>query len=278
MTLKITPLTSIIAAEISGIDLAKPQDDATIAALRQALVDHLVLIFRSQKLSEPEQVAVAAYFGTPMEIRQIDNHRRRPGADPRVMLVSNIVENGKQIGALPLGELQFHSDSAFDEHPLKATVLYSETLPSRGGDTKFANMYAVLDALEPEVRERLEGRGGVNVFDFVTHVKTEKLDRANSVRFTHPAIRTHPDSGRRALYVNRLMTEEITDMDAEESSALLSDLFDIVERDEFHYVHSWLPGDLVIWDNRGAQHARTDYPLDEPRLLRRVGIQGDKPF
>ncbi|MBT7232503.1 MAG: TauD/TfdA family dioxygenase [Rhodospirillaceae bacterium] len=278
MTLKITPLTSIIAAEVSGIDLAEPQDDATVAALRQALLDHLVLIFRGQDLSEPEQVRFAGFFGTPFEIRQHDNLERRPDADSRVMLVSNIVENGKLIGALPGGELQFHSDSAFDEHPLMATVLYSETLPSRGGETKFANMYAVLDALDPDVRDRLEGRGGVNVFDFVTQVKTEKLDRANSVHFTHPAIRTHPETGRRALYVNRLMTEEITDMEPGESSALLSDLFDMVERDEFHYVHSWLPGDLLIWDNRGAQHARTDYPLDEPRLLRRVGIQGDKPF
>jgi taurine dioxygenase len=278
MTIKITPLTSIIAAEISGLDMAEPQDDETVAALRQALLDHLVLIFRGQDISEPEQVRFAGYFGTPMEIRQNDNLARRPDADPRVMLVSNIVEDGKQIGALPGGELQFHSDSAFDEHPLKATVLYSETLPSRGGETKFANMYAVLDALQPEVRARLEGRGGVNVFDFVTQVKTEKADRANSMHFTHPAIRTHPETGRRALYVNRLMTEEITDMPAAESDALLADLFAMVERDEFHYTHHWLPGDLMIWDNRGAQHARTDYPLDEPRLLRRVGIQGDRPI
>ena len=278
MTMKITPLTPIIAAEVSGLDLAEPLDGETASALRQALLDHLVLIFRGQDLSEPEQVRFAEYFGTPMEIRQNDNLKRRPDADPRVMLVSNIVENGQQIGALPGGELQFHSDSAFDEHPLMATVLYSETQPSQGGKTKFANMYAVLDALEPDVRRRLEGRGGVNVFDFVTQVKSAKLDRANCVHFTHPAIRTHPDTGRRALYVNRLMTEELTDMPAEESDALLADLFDMVERDEFHYTHTWLPGDLLIWDNRGAQHARTEYPLDQPRLFRRVGIQGDKPF
>ena len=93
-----------------------------------------------------------------------------------------------------------------------------------------------------------------------------------------PIIRTHPETGRKALYVTRLMTEEITGLAAEESRALLDDLFAMTERDEFHYTHEWLPGDLLIWDNRGAQHARTDYPLEEHRLLRRVGIQGDKPF
>ena len=278
MAMDIVPLTSIIAAEVRGINLAKPLDDETIVTLRRSLVDNLVLLFRDQDLSEAQQVRAACYFGTPMEIRQNDNLRRRSDADPRVMLISNIVEDGQLIGTLPGGELQFHSDSAFDEHPLMATVLYSEILPSRGGETKFANMYAVLEALEPEVRQKLEGRGGVNVFDFVTQVKTENLDRANSVHYTHPAIRTHPETGRKALYVNRLMTEEITGLAAEESRALLDYLFAMTERDEFHYTHEWLPGDLLIWDNRGAQHARTDYPLEEHRLLRRVGIQGDKPF
>ncbi|MEE2761714.1 MAG: TauD/TfdA family dioxygenase [Pseudomonadota bacterium] len=278
MVMNIVPLTSTIAAEVRGINLATPLDDDSVATLRRSLVDNLVLLFRGQELSEVQQVRVASYFGTPTEMRQQDNLQRRPEADPRVMLISNIVEDGKLIGTLSGGELQFHSDSAFDEFPLMATVLYSEILPSRGGQTKFANMYAVLDALEPEVRQKLEGRGGVNVFDFVTQVKTKKLDRANSAYYTHPAIRTHPETGRQALYVNRLMTEEITGLAEEESRTLLDNLFAMTERDEFHYTHEWLPGDLLIWDNRGVQHARTDYPLDEPRLLRRVGIQGDKPF
>ncbi|NQV57830.1 MAG: TauD/TfdA family dioxygenase, partial [Rhodospirillales bacterium] len=253
MTVNVTPLTPIIAAEITGLDLAKPLDGETVAQLRQAWLEHLVLVFRGQSLTEPEQIRFATYFGEPTEINQKDNLDRRPDADPRIMLVSNIRENGELIGSLPGGELQFHSDSAFVERPLMATVLYGEILPSRGGNTVFSNMYAVLDALEPEIRDRLEGRQANNVFDFVTQVKTGKLDPETSVHACHPAIRTHPETGRRALYVNRLMTEEISGLPTGENDALLTQLFDMIEREEFLYSHVWQLGDLIMWDNRCTQ-------------------------
>ena len=188
---------------------------------------------------------------------------------------------------------RWHSDQMYTPQPAKATMLYSRELPAAGGDTMFASMYRAYDALSSGMKAMLAGLRGVSNGNSGKHpsgMTREERVAAGTIHMaqidpgdaqtiaSHPAIRTHPDTGRRALYVNRLMTEELTDMPAEESDALLADLFDMVERDEFHYTHTWLPGDLLIWDNRGAQHARTEYPLDQSRLLRRVGIQGDKPF
>ena len=128
------------------------------------------------------------------------------------------------------------------------------------------------------LRAQLEGRRAVNVYDYLTQVKTGRLDRTEAVHAAHPAIRTHPETGVKALYVNRLMTEEIEGMAADESDALLGELFDLVERSDFVYRHVWQPGDLLMWDNRCTQHARTDFPTAETRLLRRVGIAGDRPY
>ncbi len=277
MTFDTVSLTEWIGAEIKGLDLRKVLDDRTIAALREAWLRHHVLVFRDNDLSEARQIRFAGYFGRAMETNQSVNKERRPDADPRVMLVSNIRENGELIGTLPDGELQFHSDSAFLERPLMATVLYGVVLTSTGGNTRFVNMHAVLDALPAELREAIEGRRALNVFDFLTQVKTAKLDRKTAVHFAHPAIRTHPETGREALYVNRLMTEEIEGIPEAEGDALLTRLFETTERSPFVSEHAWLPGDLIIWDNRSVQHARTDYPPDEPRLMRRVGIEGDIP-
>ena len=277
MTFDTVPLTKWVGAEIKGLDLGGVLEDATTAALREAWLRHHVLLFRDQDLSEAQQIRFASYFGRATETNQSVNKERRPDADPRVMLVSNIRENGKLIGTLPGGELQFHSDSAFLERPLVATVLYSVLVTSTGGNTRFVNMHAVLDSLPTELREAIEGRKALNVFDFLTQVKTGKLDRQTSVHFSHPAIRTHPETGRATLYVNRLMTEEIEGIPEAESVALLTRLFEITERSSFVFQHAWRPGDLIIWDNRSVQHARTDYPPDEPRLMRRVGIEGDIP-
>jgi taurine dioxygenase len=270
-------LTEWVGAEITGLDLRQALDEDTIARLREAWLRHHVLLFRGQDLSEAEQVRFAGYFGRAMETNQSVNKKRRPDADPRVMLISNIRENGTLIGTLPDGELQFHSDSAFLERPLMATVLYSMILTSTGGNTRFVNMHEVLDSLPGDTRAAIEGRRALNVYDFLTHVKTAKLDRATAVHFAHPAIRTHPESGREALYVNRLMTEEIDGIAEADGDALLAQLFKATERSPFVYEHVWRKGDLIIWDNRSVQHARAHYPPDEPRLLRRVGIEGDIP-
>ena len=278
MRFEAVPLTGWIGAEITGLDLREPLDDDTISALREVWLELHVLLFRDQGLSEADQVRFAGCFGRATETQQNDNKDRRPDADPRVMLVSNIRENGELIGALPDGELQFHSDSAYLERPLMATVLYSMILTSTGGNTRFVNMHKVLDDLPADLRAVIEGRRALNVFDLVTQVKTKKLDRDMAFHFAHPADRTHPETGRKAHYVNQLMTEEIDGLDEAEADVLLAKLFEATEQSSHVYEHVWRLGDLVIWDNRSVQHARRDYPPEEPRLMRRVGVEGDIPY
>ncbi len=271
-------LSPALGAEIRGLDLSCPLDGETIAALRSAWLENFVLVFRGQMLDGEAQARFANYFGPVSESPQApDRLRRKHNPDRRILLVTNIREDGEPIGALPDGELQFHSDSAFLERPLMATVLYALEIPDRGGETLFANVCMAYEALDANLKERLEGRRAFNIYDYSVQVKSGTLDRAGLPQAIHPVVRTHPETGARAVYANRLMTEEILDMPQADSAALLERLFDSVERPEFVYEHVWRKGDLVIWDNRCAQHARRDFPGDQTRLMRRIGIAGDVP-
>ncbi|MEX2454353.1 MAG: TauD/TfdA family dioxygenase [Rhodospirillaceae bacterium] len=276
--LNVRRLSPALGAEMRGVDLDRPLDDAVFARIHAAWLEHLVLVFPGQTLSERRQVEFAERLGTPVGQRSKERSDARTDSDMRVMLISNIRENGEPIGLLPDGELMFHTDSVYLERPLKGAMLYAEEIPSRGGNTLFVNMHMAYDALSPGMKALLEGLRAVHVFDYETQVKTGRLDRSGARNHVHPVVRTHPETGRRALYVNRLMTEEIVGMPEAESDALLGELFDHAERPEFIYSHTWRVGDLVLWDNRCTMHARTDFPANERRLMRRVGLEGDVPF
>ena len=269
-----SPLSPAIGAEIRGIDFSKPVDTETVSRVRRALLDHLVLVFRCGEISEDAQISFAEHFGPTVGAR---SKLRTDGGDRRLMVISNVRENGEPIGALPDGELMFHSDSVFLDKPLMGAMLYAEELPSTGGNTLFASMYAAYDMLSDTQKARVDGLRAVNVFDYETQVKSGSYDCSTSPHSTHPVVRTHPETGRKALYVNRLMTEEIVDLPADESDALLQILFAHAEARDHVYEHVWQLNDLVMWDNRCTQHARTDFPATERRLLRRVGIEGDAP-
>lgn len=270
----IRPLSPALGAEIRNLDLTAPLDTDTVDAIRAAWLEHLVLVFRCGEIGEDDQARLAGYFGETVGAR---SKQRSDGGDRRLMLISNVRENGEPIGALPDGELMFHSDSVFLEKPLMGAMLYAEEIPSTGGNTLFANMYAAYDSLPDDLKDRLDGVQATNVFDYETQVKTGRFDRATAPHAYHPAIRTHPETGRKALYVNRLMTEELVGIPAAESDDLLRQLFDHAEDRAHVYEHVWQVDDLVMWDNRCTQHARTDFPDEERRLLRRVGIEGDRP-
>jgi taurine dioxygenase len=265
-------LTPCIAGEVSGLDLSQALSEPTVQSLRKAWLEHLVLVFREQTLSDDDLVCFARCFGTPIGARSTEQ------TNPNVMLISNIRENGKLIGLLPDGELQFHADSVFLEKPLMGAILSSVELPSTGGNTLFASTYAAYDALSREEKRRLSGLTAVNAFDYATQVRTGRFDISKGPHWTHPVIRTHPETGRKGIFVNRLMTQHIVGMPQAESDALLSRLWELCERRELVYEHVWRVGDVVMWDNRCTQHARTDFPEGERRLLRRVGIEGDKPY
>jgi taurine dioxygenase len=272
--LRTRPLSSPLGAEIIGVDLRDALDDHVFAHILDAWHRHLVILLRDQRLSEEDQVRFAERFGPLAKIHTQQFVRTHPA----VMLISNIREDGKPIGALPDGEMHFHSDQCYQERPAMGTMLYALEVPRRGGNTLFANAYAAYESLPDAIKRRIDGRRALNAYDYDTAATKRGTRLADGVpHYVHPIVRTHPATGRKALYVNRLMTVNIQGMAEAESDALLELLFDHQEHPDFMYEHVWRPGDLVLWDNRCTLHARTDFSADERRLLRRVTILGEKP-
>lgn len=267
-------LSPALGAEIVGVDLGQEIDDRTFAQIRDAWHQHLVILLRDQELSEDDQVRFAEKFGPPAVIHTkqfVRNH-------PAVMLISNIREDGKPIGALPDGEMHFHTDQCHQERPAMASMLYAIEVPRAGGNTLFANGYKAYETLPDALKLRIAGRKALNAYDYDAAAMKRGTRLAEGVpSCVHPVVRTHPATGRKALYVNRLMTVRIEGLPADESDALLDTLFAHQERREFVYEHVWRPGDLLMWDNRCTLHARTDFSPEERRLMRRVTILGEKP-
>ena len=270
----IDPLSPVVGARIQGIDWRQPADEATVAAVRQAFLKYCVLCFPDQKLAPDDQVRFASLFGTAdAAFRRPPSENFENGRARGMMLVTNIRKDGKPIGFLPDGEMQFHSDGAHREVPYLATTLYAIKIPSRGGETLFANLQAAYDALPGALQKRLEGLKTrvIYHYDAVNRDATDE-NNPNLPVAIHDLVKVHPESGRKSLYLSRLMTRNILGMDRAESDALLNQLFDHAEKPEFVYAHRWVPGDLLIWDNRSLNHARADFPAEEVRLLRRYTV------
>ena len=270
----VRPLSPALGAEITGVDLCEPID----AMLKQKLLDtwheHQVILLRNQMLDEDAQVRFAETFGPPA--RTTSGRTFKGVKNPAVMLVSNIREDGKPIGALPDGEMHFHTDQCHRATPAAATMLYAIEIPSKGGNTLFANAYKAYETLPDDIKQRLANRRALNAYATDTTTRSTSYEGANS-SYWHPAVRTHPATRRKALYVNRLMTREIERLPRGESDALLQTLFDHQEQPQFVYEHVWRPGDILMWDNRCTLHARTDFSAGERRLLRRVTLTGETP-
>jgi taurine dioxygenase len=284
MPLVVKPLSPALGAEIAGVDLREDLSAETFAEILDTWHKHLVILFRDQSLSEDGQIRFAQRFGElqkrtrPPEAINEAGHTKYPQL---TMLVSNIRENGRLIGSLPDGEMHFHSDQCYLEKPATGTFLYALEVPSEGGDTLFLNMYRAYDELPSALKAHVDGRKALNayLYDSTTRaVNGSKVDFTAHPHFIQPIVRTHPDTKRKALYVNRLMTFTVDGMDEEEGSTLLNKLFDHIEQDRFIYAHHWRVGDLVLWDNRCTLHARTDFSDKERRLLRRYTVLGDRVY
>ncbi len=261
-------------AEILGIDLNQQIPQETIAEIWKMFVDHTVVLFRGQKLEQPDLVRATSQFG---ECGEYD----RPAAFhtsgqkkvlPQIMLITNIRENGEPIGSLPDGEMWFHHDTIHRETPHKATLLYSVEIPTSGGNTVFSNLMAAYDALPVDLGQALEGRKVYNAFSYGSVKKGDPNAVKARSHAIHPAIRICPDNGRKAIYVDRLMSQHILDMPEAESDAILSRVYDFIEQDEFCYDHVWKKGDVLMWDNRTSVHARRDFPADQVRLMWRTTL------
>lgn len=282
MTIEVAPLDAPLGARITGVDIGRPLDGDTYAAIHRAWLDHQVLVFPGQTMTEEDQIRFTRHWGE-MPVRSRYAGRREEGrrAHQSVMLVSNIREDGVPIGSLPDGEMMFHSDGSYDEHPYRYTMLYALEVPSSGGNTLFANLYKAYDTLPDGLRRRLATARAEHGYYAGRHV-TEAIKATlaigpSSDSWVHPVFTAHEETGRPVLYVSRLLTRSIVGLPEAESDALLDRLLDHAERRDLIYEHVWTPGDFVIWDNRCVNHARTDFSAGERRLLRRTTVQGVRP-
>jgi taurine dioxygenase len=277
MTLSARSLTPHIAAEIAGIDLSRPLGSAEVAELYRIWLERVILVFRGQKLEQEDLLRVASGFGKVGKLARPGAYRP-PGQGrllDNIMLISNIRENGEAIGALPDGEMMFHHDTLHAKMPDKGTFLYSVEVPKTGGNTLFANCTTAYERMPARLRDRLEGRRAFHHYNYGSVQRGDDKGVAAFAEATHPVFRTHEETGKKAVYVNRLMTRRIVDLPEGESERLLGEVFDHSENPEWVYEHEWEIGDLILWDNRCSMHARTDFSPAERRLLLRVTVEGE---
>ena len=266
--LVVRPVTGALGAEVSGVDLAAELDDEVTAELRQALNDHLVLFFRNQELSPEAQLAFARRFG-PIEMPLVDWE----GAPaPGIMILDKM--HGDRYTE------RWHTDQTYVENPPMAAILFATQVPSVGGDTCWANMYAAYDALSGPMRSMLDGLTALHMPQFAPGLKDEpgvifRFDESAAVE--HPVVRVHPETGRKALFVCWPYTQRILGLESAESDALLAFLLNHVSAPQFQCRFRWEVGSVAMWDERSTQHcAVSDY--NERRIVQRCMIAGDRPF
>jgi taurine dioxygenase len=271
----VRPIAGAIGAEISGVDLAAPLDDDTIVEIRRAWLDHLVVFFRDQDLPPARFLAFARRLGEPIEYPFVKGIAGFPEITP----VTKLEHEKVNFGGL------WHSDTTYLEIPPMGTMLIAREVPAYGGDTLFANMYLAYETLSPGMRRLLDGLVAVNSSTKADTTKTREdrmRDGANPAaraeyEASHPVVRTHPETGRKALYVNGGHTVRFKDMTEEESAPLLRSLFAHQTRPEFTCRFRWEKGSLAFWDNRCAQHNPINDYHGFRRVMHRVTLAGDRP-
>jgi taurine dioxygenase len=274
----ITPLTGHTGAEVVGLDFNQPIDAETRATLNQAFAEHHVLVMRDQHF-DPQQFKTAAQvFG---ELQQHDKKERHVPGHPDVYYVSNDeIVNGRRI--IP-GET-FHTDHSNHPRPPKATMLYAVELPSKGGDTQYVNMHDAYDDLPANTRARIDSLKAVHVYLSKYSPRPLGSITADSLRDVpppgvHPLVRTHPDNGRKALFLNPVRIESILGMEDKDALKLIDELMRHSTQKKYEYRHQWRYGDWVIWDNRSVMHqANPDYDMNERRYLYRLMLKGEVPM
>ena len=273
----ITPLTQHTGAEVTGLDFTQPIASDHLTMLRRAFVDHHVLVVREQHFGPQEFKAAAQLFG---ELQPHDKRERHVPGHPGVDYVSNDeIENGRRI--IP-GET-FHTDHSNHPRPPKATTLFAVALPSRGGDTQYVNMHDAYDDLPADTKRRIDGLKAVHVYQSKYSPRplgriTEESRRKMPPPGVHPLVCTHPENGRKALFLNPVRMESIVGMADAEALALIDALMRHATQTKYEYRHTWRPGDWVLWDNRSVMHqANPDYDMSERRYLYRLLLKGDAP-
>ena len=291
---RVRPTGAALGADIEGVDLAQPLSAEIVGAIKQAWSDHLVLRFRSQRLDDEQLMRFSAYFGeldwapviaaSRVKIRGEDRYVDSAEEGRQyISVISNVIENGKAIGALGAYEAIWHTDMSYNPEPPCASALYALEVPPAGGDTGFANMYLAYETLPEELRRRVEGRlcrhdASRNSAGELRRGFTEVTDPRQAPGIDHPIIRTHPVTGRKTIYLGRRRNAYIQGLDLEESERLLDALWAHATRSELTWYQQWRVGDLVLWDNRCVMHRRDEFDPNSRRLMHRSQIRGDRPF
>ncbi len=283
MSLQFKPLSDVMGVEVIGVDLSKPIPDDTFAEIHDAYLKHIMVLFRDQSLTLPQMMDFTALFG---EVPDHANPKFAHPDHPEILILSNLKKDGKAFGAAPEDDGGWHSDNAYLKAPCSASVFYAEIVPDEKGDTLFADMYAVYDALSPEMKQRIDG------LKWRTH--SDKIEgkeviwppktpdgKAMYPDVFHPVVRTHPETGRKALFLcmRHIEMTTIVDMDVGKGHALLHELREFATQPKFVHTQHWDAGDVMVWDNRCSLHSATYWDQNKyERLIYRTFAKGDVPY
>ena len=282
-TISVTPSGKALGADVSGVDLSANFDHATFKTMLDAWSDHLVLRFRGQHLSDSQLEAFSARFGVPDKAPVYTAGTEVTVTSPNVTVISNVMKNGKPIGDLGNSEALWHTDMSYNDIPPMASALYALEIPKSGGETGFCNMYVAYERLPVALKKRIENleckhdasrnstgglRGGMPA-------NTTPRDAPGAV---HPIVRTHPVTGRNALFLGRRLYAYIPGLEPADSEALLDQLWEHAAEPENTWYQEWKVGDLILWDNRCVMHRRNSFDAAERRIMHRTQLAGDKPF
>ena len=281
MSISIKNFNAPLGAEIAGIDLSKPLAQDDVEVIEDAWRERLVVVFRGQRLSDPQLLAFSRNFG------ELDPPGPNPYGEPfnkqhpEINVISNVIENGKPIGNLGDGEAVWHADMTYVDAPPKAAMLHSLEVPPSGGNTYFANMIAAYETLPADLRTAAEGKVAVhdasrNSAGMLRKGYKEVTDVRETVGAHHPLVRTNPETGRRALFLGRRPNAYVLGLEVADSEALLDSLWAHATQPRFAMCHEWQVGDLLMWNNLSVLHRRDPFDPKSRRVMHRTQIRGDE--
>ena len=281
MSLEITPLDAALGAEVSGLDISHPMNQAEVDAIQDAFLEHQLLCIRSKPLSPQDFSALASHFGKP-QLQLI--RKSRHGYEPDISMLDSTSKNpeAKPANFKLNRKSGWHTDDSYFEVPAKVTLLQSIEIPDSGGHTRFCNTRKAYEDLPSVDKKRVEGLKAVHGYDTMRAparaAKRTQQETEETPEVVHPLVRTHEDTGAKAFYLNPNRTDRIVDMARDESDTLLDWVQETITKDKYRYDHEWRVGDILIWDNRCLVHSvNVDFPVGQTRLHQRILLEGSRP-
>jgi len=279
--IQVIPNHGPLGAEIKGVDLSRDLSPHVIAQIKLAWLENIVLFFRDQSIKDEDLVRFGRCFGDLHRV-QYQDRERPPGVPMEIELVSNILVDGQPLGLLGNSEVAWHTDMSMWEEPASATILYGEEIPSAGGGTRFCNLYQAYEELDERTKCRIENRKSIHDSAYMADGNVRPgyeqiMDKSQGPGARHPIVCTHPETGRKSLYLGRKGYGYIVGLPVAESDALLDALWNHMVDPRFVWEHHWRKGDVLMWDNRCTAHSRGAISSNQRRLLRRVTVKGSSP-